>query len=205
MSTIPEGFLSFYTARDDSVLDPEKKPMRPRFLVPLFFLGLAFAALQADDKVENPFKSAKVGDFLAYKTSLKGSKASTTMKQTVTAVTDKEVTIEIQMTIDGKDFPPTKTTIDLTKNVDAAAVLGKGKVEVKNLDSGKETLTINGKEYACTWIKTKSVTKLGDKEFTAEAKTWTCKDVPLGGVVKVESSSEIFNSTMELVEFGTKK
>jgi hypothetical protein len=179
--------------------------MRPRFLVPLFFLGLAFAALQADDKVDNPFKNAKVGDYITYKMTIKGSKGSTTIKQTVTAVTDKEVTIESRTTIDGKEFPPTTNSIDLTKSGDPSAALDKSKGEVKNLDSGKETLPINGKEYACTWVKTKSVTKLGDKEFTAEAKTWTCKDVPLGGVVKVESSSEIFSSTMELVEFGTKK
>lgn len=178
--------------------------MRSRFFAPLLFLGLTFAALNADDKIENPFKKAKVGDFVVYKTTIKGQTFTTTMKQTVTEVSDKEVTIELQISTNGKELPPSTSKIDLTKSFDLTA-MGKNSAEVKKLDSGKETLTINGKEYACEWIKTKSTTKVQDKEFTAEAKIWTSKDIPLNGVVKVETISDFGNSTMELVEFGSKK
>jgi hypothetical protein len=176
--------------------------VRTLFTFSLVLVGCSF--LSAQEKAENPFKKAKVGDFVTYKTTIKGQKDGSTIRQTVLEVTDKEVTIEVVASFGGKEFPASKTKIDLSQPYDPAA-MAKGKVEVKTLDSGKETLTIGDKKYDCTWTKTKVTTKVGDKDFTSEAKTWVCKDVPLNGVVKVETISDFVNSTMELVEAGNKK
>ena len=62
------------------------------FLMPL--------ASQGGDKVDNPFKNAKVGDYASYKmtTSVMGKDIEVTMKQTVTAIDDKRrrVTLKTQ-------------------------------------------------------------------------------------------------------------
>ena len=177
--------------------------MRIRTLTILAFC-IFTTATQAEEKTENPFKTAKVGDWISYKSFTKGFPIEITTKQTVVAATEKEITIEMVSTVDKKEGKPTKMVIDLTKPYDTAANTGAAKVEVKKLDSGKETITINDKKYECTWIKNKATIKVGDKEFTSETKAWICKDVPLNGVVRTEIISDLSNTIMEMTDFGRK-
>jgi hypothetical protein len=184
--------------------------MRARWLL---FVAIACAvpltASGGGDKNENPFKKAKVGDFLSYKmaTTVKGTAIEATMKQTVTAISEKEAKVKTAIVVNGMNFPGgADITIDLTKPYDpTSAALQKnpnGKFEKK--DEGKEKIKIGDKTYDCTWISGKLVVEKGIK-INSDMKVWFAKSVHMSGLVKMEMKSDLANVTMELTESGNEK
>jgi hypothetical protein len=170
---------------------------------------VAGAVLAEEKKIENPFLTAKVGDYISYKMSTKvmNNGIEATMKQTVTAKTDKEVTLKTVATVMGMEAPAQETKIDLTKSYDPATVATQGNKGAKytKLGEGKETLKIGGKEYACSWTKAKVTVEANKMKFESEFKMWTCKKVPLTGMVKMEMKSQFADVTMELTGSGNEK
>lgn len=157
---------------------------------------------------ENPFKKTKVGDWVEYKTIGTGFESKT--KMTVIAKDDKEVTYEIAGTFTsaGKEMtaPLQKQTIDLTKSYDAFAsanAAAKG-VKFENLGDGKEKLKIGEKEYDTKWTKIKTTTTVGDVTVVSEFKYWFCKDVPLSGLVRMDTTTSGISTKMELTGSGSK-
>jgi hypothetical protein len=78
------------------------------------------------------------------------------------------------------------------------------------LGEGDETITVDGKSYKCHWGKAKVVaTKPMAMESTVKA--WSSKDVPVGGLVKMESESvmtmngQAMNSKMTMKLTGSGK
>ena len=69
---------------------------------------------------DNPYKNVKVGDFATYKLKVKAGtvELDVVTTQTVTAKTDKEVTVKVTATVNGMDAPATEQKIDLTKPFD---------------------------------------------------------------------------------------
>ena len=180
-----------------------------KHLLSVCALAICFApaAYAADE--ENPFKKAKEGDWAKFKmtTGVMGMNIDGELKMTVTAKTDKEATVKSTVTINGMELPGGEQKIDLTKPYDPtnASGLPKGTdVKVEKLGEGKEKIKIGTKEYDCTWLKIKSSAKIGDMNFDSEMKVWMSKDVPLGGMVKMEMKSKIADATMELKETGSK-
>ncbi len=159
---------------------------------------------------ENPYKKAKVGDWAEYKmtTSIGGLNLEGTVKNEVTAKTEKEATMKTTVMAGGQELPGQETKIDLTKPFDPSSTTGLPKgdeVKVEKISDGKEKIKIGGKEYECTWEKSKVKGKANGVDLDAEVKVWMCKSVPLGGMVKMEMKSEVINMSMELTETGSKK
>src|SRR4051812_11229991 len=84
---------------------------------------LIAGAARAED--ENPFKSAKVGDWVEYTTAMKGDAFNFdgAMKQTIKAKTDEEVTLEISMKTPTGDIKQ-DTKIKLNQKFDPRRPLG---------------------------------------------------------------------------------
>jgi len=164
----------------------------------------------AQDAKDNPFKKAKVGDYLAYKmtTSVMGKDFDVTMKQTITAITEKEATLKSQASTMGFDLPAQETKIDLTKPYDPAAAVNqgkKGKAKFEKISEGKEKITVNGKSYDCNWISGKLSGEAKGLNIASEVKIWFSPAVPMSGLVKMEMKSNIANVKMELSESGSAK
>ena len=171
-------------------------------------IGLPIVARAADD--DNPFKKVKEGDWVVFTmTMVIGDfKHVGEMKTTVTAKSDKEVTITTMMTLDGRKSLPREERIDLTKPYDPIGLLGLKDTDAKVENGGeaKEKVKIGTKEFDCTLIKSKTVSK-GVPEYTTHNKLWTSKDAPLGGMVKLEVLGERgapANTWLEFKESGSK-
>lgn len=162
------------------------------------FVSTAWAA---DD--ENPWKTAKVGDWVDYKTTGTGFSGKT--KMTITARDDKEVTYEItsSFTANGIEMtgPVQTMKIDLTKDYEtfAATNMASKDIKLEKIGEGKEKLKIGDKEYDTNWTQTKATSTFSGITTISEYKMWFCKDVPLGGLVKMETKVGTTTSTLELV------
>jgi hypothetical protein len=184
-----------------------------RLLIAGAMCGLIAAPACADD--ENPFKKAKVGDWTEYKmtTGATGANFTAKMKMIATAKNDKEVTVTTtgSASLNGKDLPPApeqQTKIDLGKPYDgalAAANLPKGAdAKFTKESTGEEKLKVGDKEYGCVWTKGKITGKINGQDHESTIKLWTCKDVPLSGLVKMEMKSKFATMTLELTGSGSK-
>jgi len=185
-----------------------------RSLVALMALAIApFAIRAADD--DNPYKNAKVGDYVKYTLSTKvGPFAQDgTVTQTVTAVTDKEVTVKATMKIGETEVPIPETKIDLTKPFDPTKagggnIPGGGDAKIEKLKEGKEKIKVGGKEYDCVWTTYKFTAKAMGIEIEGDMKAWTSKDVPAGMVKMTMNATFAKNDmvmTMEISEYGNMK
>jgi hypothetical protein len=185
--------------------------MNRRLLAALAVLVVPFAATAADD---NPYKSAKVGDYATYKMDMKfGDMPITgTVTATVTAKTDKEATVKVTGKVNNIDIPAQEQKIDLTKPYDPTKV-GGGlppgvDAKIEKLKEGKEKVKVAGKEYETTWATFKMTSKAMGMDISADIKAWMAKDVPLG-LAKMEMTTAVagqtMKMTMELTESGNKK
>ena len=157
-------------------------------------LLLALATAQKPE-ADNYFKTAKVGDWIEHKT------GTVVMRHTVTTKTDDAVTIRIDQTVDGKKGEPIEQKIDLK----GAPPKSDPDTKSEKVDSGKETLTVAGKKYECEWVKTKTTITRDGKEMVFVSKGWACKDVPLGGAVRIEFEVNGVAGVTELTGFGRGK
>jgi hypothetical protein len=178
-----------------------------RTVAAIALLGCLVSAAHAADE-ENPFKKAKVGDWVEYKMTGSGIEGKT--KMTIVTKDDKEVTYEIAATFSfmGKEMvaPIQKQTVDLTKSYDAIAAANPQVKDVKfeNLGDGKEKLKIGEKEYDTKWTKTKTTTTVGGMTIVGEYKMWFSKDVPVSGLVKMETTTSGITTKVELMGSGSK-
>ncbi len=180
--------------------------MRLLFVAALLVSTLASAhAADAD----NPWKSSKVGDWVEHKTV--GPSFSGTSKMTIIAKDDKEVTYQIEgtFTANGKTMvsPIQKQTIDLTKPYDpvaAAARMSAKGTKIETVGEGKENLKIGGKDYETTWKKLKATTTINNMTMVSEYKMWFCKDVPLGGLVRMDTEVAGIATKLEITGSGGK-
>jgi hypothetical protein len=168
-----------------------------------------------------PYKSVKVGDFATYKmtTKVAGISVDGVMTQTVTAKSDKEVTIKTaaKVAANGMDVPTPEqeSTIDLTKPFDPlkSGVLGPGAAPggaaptYEKLKDGKEKLTVAGKEYEATWTTYKFNMNAGGQQLEAEMKVWSSTRFSFY-MLKTEVTMDLggmkMDMTMELTEVGAK-
>src|SRR5262249_44485956 len=100
--------------------------------------------------------------------------------------------------------------IDLTKPFDpirGQTVPVGTDAKIEKGKQGQETITANGKKYACTWTSYKVKGKAKGKDVDADVRVWTAKEVPTGLVRMTvtyplgETRAEL---TRELEEIGTK-
>ena len=163
-------------------------------------LGTLVVPLQTR-AADNPFKSAKVGQWIEYVTTIetKGNKREQKTKQVVVAKDDASVTLRTTATAMGKEMPPQETKIMLDQPYQPFAQRDSD-AKVTILGEGDETITVDGKSYKCHWAKARVVvTKPVAMESTS--KVWTSKEVPLSGMVKMEGDSVM---TMQGTTMSTK-
>jgi hypothetical protein len=185
--------------------------MTIRLLAAVFAICLApFAVRGADD--ENPYKNVKKGDFATYKMKIKVGplELDGTTTQTVTAASDKEVTVKVTATVNGMEAPAQEQKIDLTKPYDPTKVGGLpagADATVEKLKDGKEDLTIGKQKYATNWTTYKVKAKMAGVEIEADVKVWMSKEAKMG-IVKMEMNANVMKQemkmTMELTESGNK-
>src|SRR5829696_51355 len=141
--------------------------MKTRLLACFVALGVGPFAFGADE--ENPYKKVKVGDYATYKLSTKvaGMNLDGTLTQSVTAKSDKEVTIKVSGKVNGMDIPGQEMKIDLTKPYDPTkAALPPGtEAKVEKVKDGTEKVKAAGKEYDTKWETYKVKAKTGGQEF----------------------------------------
>jgi hypothetical protein len=167
------------------------------------FATTLFAADQ-----DNPYRRAKVGDWAEYK--MTGPNIEGTTKMTVVSKSDNEVTYEITSTFSfmgNTTVAPVQTIkIDLTKPYDAisAANLKANNVKIETLEEGKEKVKAAGKEYETTWKKLRSTAAANGMTIVSDYQMWFCKDVPLGGLVRMDTTISDVRTRVELVGTGKK-
>lgn len=158
---------------------------------------------QAEDK--HPYASAQVGDWIEYKTSTKmsGMSMDQNMKQTVIKKTETEVTIEILMAINGQEM---KQPMVIKLNEKYEPFKQEGNASVKELGSGSEKISTNGKSYDTNWKEVELTATQEGQVVKTKSKVWSCLEVPLGGLVKMETDiAGMGTTTMELQGFGKGK
>jgi hypothetical protein len=171
-------------------------------------LSLIFLVPALHAGEEHPFKKAKVGDWIEHK--LTGGLVQGTTKMTLVAKDDKEVTYEIASTFSfmGKETksPVQTQKMDLTKDYDAisAANLKSNNTKIEKVGEGKEKLKVGGKEYDTKWTQLKSTTTVQGVTVVNEFKMWYSKDVPLSGLVRMDTTAGGMTQKLELVGFGSK-
>jgi hypothetical protein len=182
--------------------------MIARLLTVALTIGFATAAVAAEP--ENPFKNAQVGDFVVYKATMSfgGMKQESKIKMLVSGKDDRNVTLRTIVEMNGMQKPASETKVDLSKPYDPLALtpgINVKDIKVEKLGAGKEKIQAAGKDYDAEWERSKVTMKLGDRDFVTEVKAWKSKTVPLGGSVRMEMKSELFNMTMELIDSGREK
>jgi hypothetical protein len=171
-------------------------------------LLVCFAPAIQGAEVENPYRNAKVGDWVEYKMTGQNIEGST--KMTVVSKDDKEVTYEVAATFSfmgNKTTGPVQTMkIDLTKDYDAisAANLKANNVQIEKLAEGKEKLKTAGKEYDTKWTQLRATSTVNGMTIVTDYKMWFCKDVPLSGLVRMNTTGSGLTTKLELVGSGSK-
>ena len=126
-----------------------------------------------------------MGEWLEYAVRTDAAPQAAEMKarQTVTAKDAHWVTLETT-----GDLGTHELKISLQKPYEPYMPVGETDATSTKLKEGKETLTVQGKAYACKWVQVKV---LATKPTATDCvtKVWTSKDVPVTGVVRLESLS----------------
>jgi hypothetical protein len=179
--------------------------MRAIFAAPLLICLIPNALLADDD---NPFKKAKIGDWVEYK--MTGPNVEGKTKMTIVAKDDDEVTYEVEATFSslGKEMvaPTQKLKVDLTKSYDAisAANLSRTGTKIEKDGEGAEKIKIGDKEFDAKWTKLKCTTTVNDVTVVSDYKMWFCSEAPLSGLVRMETTTGMFTTKVELIGSGAK-
>jgi hypothetical protein len=183
--------------------DPQKAPgpdgSPPKAAAPA-------AGPKAPPPVKNVLDDAAVGEWLEYAVRTDAAPKAAEMKarQTVTAKDAHWVTLKTTGDLGTHDLK-----ISLQMPYQPYMPVGETDATATRLKEGRETLTIRGKTYVCQWIQVKvQATKPSPTDCVT--KVWTSKDVPVTGVVKLESESSATvkgktvtsKLTMELIGSG---
>src|SRR5262245_53180140 len=162
-----------------------------RSLLPAAWLACLLPVVGAAEE-ENPFKKARVGDWVEYK--MTGPNIEGKTKMTIVTKDDKEVVYEVTGTFSFMGMesvaPVQKQTVDLTKSYDpiVAANLKRNNVKIEKLAEGKEKLKVGQKEFATNWTKLRSTTTVNNVTIVTDYQMWFAAEVPLGGLVRMDTT-----------------
>ena len=163
--------------------------------------------------IENPYRTAKVGDYAVYKmnVSLAGIPVGGNMAKVVTAMTDTEATVTLYMNLGTEKAMPSDSKIDLTKPFDHTKLDGLGSApdaKLEKVADGKERMVVAGRGVQATWATLKFSGKIQGNPFSGEMKVWMSKDLP-HGIAKAQLvgtlAGQKFTTEIELVETGNNK
>ena len=75
---------------------------------------------------------------------------------------------------------------------------------IEKLDEGKEKLKAAGKTYDTKWTKLRATTMVNEMKIVVDHKMWFCKDVPLSGLVRMDTTVSEMTMKLELIGSGSK-
>jgi len=168
-------------------------------------------ALAAGQPVDNPFKKAKVGQWAEYSAAIGGQ--TMTLRQTVTAKTDKVATLKSEVRFGPNALGASEQKIPLDKPMDfaqiqraAAGPQAQGKADVKEIERGQETIEVAGKKYPCTWIKYETKLEFSGQKVESTFVIWASPEAPLSGLVRLQVENKLMqqNLVFELSGSGGK-
>jgi len=163
--------------------------------------------------VDNPeylnWASFDVGASVKMKTvtEMAGTTNETVMTTTMKEKTDDKIVLEtvITMNVQGQEMemPPTSREVPAELYQSETEPETPEGVEVTELDTGTEEVTVEAGTFECNFVKTKTEME----GMTTEATVWTSDEVP-GMTVKMVSHMEMAqgmtsDTTMELIEVST--
>jgi len=177
-----------------------------------WMVALAMFVTVATVAADNPYKTAKVGEWIEYAmtTQVMGQSMKMKTKQTVIARDEVSVTVKIESWMGSQQMPASEQKILFNKpyepyNLDEKMT----DAVVTPMGTGSETLTVGEKTYACQWSKV-HIVATKPMPMDSITKVWTTKGVPMSGVVKMETDTTMkmgeksmaTKMTMELTGFG---
>ncbi len=177
---------------------------RPRLSAALVALAL-LALARAQD---NPLRSAKVGDYVEsiITKTMPGAKMTQVVRQTVKAVSPKELTLTIEASADGQKVPPQEGRVAIDKPFDPSKPATPPGFRIQKLEEAKEEVVVHGKKYQCTRYKYRIALEQPNVNLASTTTVWLSKDVPLDGVVKmVTEDPGGVTTTVELQDSGRGK
>lgn len=160
-------------------------------------LGLAW------QDTENPYRKAKVGDWVEYTADFGGQ--TMTMRQTVTARTDKVAKVKTEMKIGANAMPGSESEIPLDKPLDPTQFqsmggrTGNAKAKVKELERKSDTIQAAGKEFRSTRYKMQSEVEVNGQTLTSTVTVWISPDAPLSGMVKLQVETPMMPQPMVFI------
>jgi len=153
--------------------------------------------------------SAKIGDWIEYaqSSSLNGQLFTITVKQTLIAKDDTMATLKADIKVGDKQSSSKETKVSLDKLKDPAQNITSkdAKSKLQQVGKGKETVQVGTKKLDCDWVQLKGAEEANGKQIEVKTKIWTSTQVPLSGMVKMESETPSGKSTLLLTDFGNAK
>src|SRR5262249_43513934 len=175
-------------------------------LIATALIGIVPSALLAGG--DNPFAKAKVGEWVEYRMTGPGMEGKT--KMTIVAKGDREVTYEVAATLSTlgqeKVAATQRVAVDPKQayTAIAAANLKRAGTKIETEGEGAEKLKAGGKEFDTKWTKMKCTTTQNGVTIVSDFKFWFCQDVPVSGLVRMETSTGTFTTKLELIGSGSK-
>jgi hypothetical protein len=181
-------------------------PMKSIIIRACVCLGLLVIplAVHAD---EHPYARVLVGDYATYsiKTKVAEVVVEGIVTQTVTAKTDKEVTVKITGKITFNEnqqiIPPREQKLDLSKPFDPTKFyfpLPQGaEVQVQKAREGQEKISLRERSFYCTWTEYNIQAKAPGTDLSSVVKVWISQDIPMG-VVKMIMNATPPNTNQKL-------
>ncbi len=165
-------------------------------LVLLAALLVLVSPLLAEKVPNEMLAGVKVGDWVEHRMVMAPEvQTLTTVKQTVTAVTTDEVTVESETfsTVSGKPIPSQKLPMKRPRFVEKPADAPK-QAEQPAATGSEKIKGSDGKDYTCQVYEQTIAGKV--------SKSYVCSDIPLGGIVLSEMDGK---HVLELVGWGRGK
>jgi len=164
------------------------------------YSAAATAQQPASAHKKHPYASCKVGDWVSHRCTT-NNETPISVKQSVESKNEKQVTLKMETKL-GKSGSEREMIVDLTADpFNPQSIMGV-KPEVKKLGEGTEKITIGEKIYNCSWLQIQVTIQVGEIKVSNIFKTWLCKDIPCGGMVKTEFEGSGLKCTCELVDYG---
>lgn len=181
----------------------------PKNALLVLALLVATATLAHAEKMDNPeylnWKQFKPGAWVKLETltTIAGTETRTVTTTTLKKVTDEKAVVSSQTTlfVMGNEMKQPAEDKEIPATFDRPEVPAGTDEPDLEIEEGEETLTVGGKEIACTWVK--STVKMGGN--TIVSKVWSSDAVP-GSMVKMESTTGgpmKAVTTMTVTEFKT--
>ena len=169
--------------------------MLPRQFAPALVLILTWIDVSGADEKDNPFRTAKVGDFNSYKMTTKVGDLAIegTLKVIVSEKDENTAKVKSEIKVMGTSLGVQESTIDLRKPLAIASVIHQAQIggTFTKTSAGTAKIKVAAKEYDAVWVAGKVASETKGIKIETEIKIWLSKDVPLNGMLRMETKGNV--------------